>query len=132
MKSKGVILGILAVVILAALIISNRTADRSSPEPARPAQAVAPQPTPSGPAAAEVPASTDGKPVPHFHARLEDALPLPKILPASNFSIPIVARAYAAAARIPEVLAQQPCYCWCDKMGHGSLVDCFATDHGAG
>ena len=132
MKSKGVILGILAVVILAALIVSNRPAGQPSSESARPAPAVVRQPTPGVPAAAEAPATTDGKPVPHFHARLEDALPLPKILPASDFSIPVVARAYAAAARIPEVLAQQPCYCWCDKMGHGSLVDCFATDHGAG
>jgi len=30
------------------------------------------------------------------------------------------------------VLAQQPCYCWCDKFGHASLLDCFATEHGAG
>jgi hypothetical protein len=43
-----------------------------------------------------------------------------------------VARAYRVAQQIPAVLAQQPCYCWCDSMGHGSLVDCFATDHGAG
>jgi hypothetical protein len=45
---------------------------------------------------------------------------------------PPVERAYQVAARIPEVLAEQPCYCWCDKFGHGSLLDCFATDHGAG
>jgi len=132
MKSKGVILGILAVVILAALIVSNRPAEQPPTKSTQSAQAVPPQPTPSAPNAAAEPVTSDGKPVPHFHARLEDALPLPKILPASDFSIPIVARAYAAAARIPEVLAQQPCYCWCDKMGHGSLVDCFATDHGAG
>jgi hypothetical protein len=30
------------------------------------------------------------------------------------------------------VLAQQPCYCNCgDSFGHGSLLDCFASDHSA-
>jgi hypothetical protein len=30
------------------------------------------------------------------------------------------------------VLAQQPCYCYCDGYGHGSLLDCYASYHGAG
>lgn len=58
---------------------------------------------------------------------------LPQPMAASYFrGHPPVERAYQVAARIPEVLAEQPCYCWCDRFGHGSLLDCFATDHGAG
>ena len=35
------------------------------------------------------------------------------------------------AARIPTVLHQQPCYCYCDRMGHNSLHSCFENTHGA-
>ncbi len=39
--------------------------------------------------------------------------------------------AYELAARIPNVLHQQPCYCYCDRMGHNSLHSCFEGTHGA-
>ncbi|MGB9234270.1 MAG: CYCXC family (seleno)protein [Terriglobales bacterium] len=40
--------------------------------------------------------------------------------------------AYELAARIPKLLYQQPCYCYCDRgMGHTSLHSCFAGTHGA-
>jgi Protein of unknown function with PCYCGC motif len=40
--------------------------------------------------------------------------------------------AYELAAKIPEVLLQQPCYCYCDRnMGHKSLHSCFEGTHGA-
>lgn len=40
--------------------------------------------------------------------------------------------AYELAAKIPKVLYQQPCYCYCDRsMGHNSLHSCFAGTHGA-
>jgi hypothetical protein len=39
--------------------------------------------------------------------------------------------AYELAAKIPAVLHQQPCYCYCDRMGHNSLHSCFETTHGA-
>jgi hypothetical protein len=39
--------------------------------------------------------------------------------------------AYELAARIPTVLHQQPCYCYCDRMGHNSLHSCFESTHGA-
>jgi hypothetical protein len=39
--------------------------------------------------------------------------------------------AYELAAKIPIVLHQQPCYCYCDRMGHNSLHSCFETAHGA-
>ncbi|MBV9340394.1 MAG: hypothetical protein JO159_05835 [Acidobacteria bacterium] len=39
--------------------------------------------------------------------------------------------AYELAARIGGVLYQQPCYCYCDRMGHKSLRSCFEDTHGA-
>ena len=39
--------------------------------------------------------------------------------------------AYDLAAKIPAVLHQQPCYCYCDRMGHNSLHSCFESTHGA-
>ncbi len=29
------------------------------------------------------------------------------------------------------VLHQQPCYCYCDRMGHNSLHSCYENTHGA-
>ena len=40
-------------------------------------------------------------------------------------------RAYELAAKIPSILHQQPCYCYCDRMGHNSLHSCFENTHGA-
>jgi len=39
--------------------------------------------------------------------------------------------AYELAAKIPNVIHQQPCYCYCDRMGHNSLHSCFESTHGA-
>jgi hypothetical protein len=40
--------------------------------------------------------------------------------------------AYKMAAKIPNVLHQEPCYCRCDReMGHNSLHSCFEGTHGA-
>jgi hypothetical protein len=44
---------------------------------------------------------------------------------------PYQTHAYELAAKIPNVLHQQPCYCYCDRMGHNSLHSCFEGTHGA-
>ena len=46
-------------------------------------------------------------------------------------SIPIRPMPTILAAKIPAVLHQQPCYCYCDRMGHNSLHSCFESTHGA-
>ncbi len=70
---------------------------------------------------------------PPYHESAEAAKPFPPLLPAAYFrETPLAARAYQLASEIPEVLAQQPCYCYCDRYGHHSLLDCYASDHGAG
>ncbi len=48
-----------------------------------------------------------------------------------NAQFPYQIRAYELAAKIPVVLHQQPCYCYCDRMGHNSLHSCFENAHGA-
>jgi hypothetical protein len=77
-------------------------------------------------------ASLDSGMPPYFESA-EAAKPFPALVPAAYFSrTPVVARAYEIANEIPQVLAQQPCYCYCDKSGHRSLLDCYTTDHAAG
>jgi len=44
---------------------------------------------------------------------------------------PYQTHAYELASKIPAVLHQQPCYCYCDRMGHNSLRSCFENTHGA-
>jgi hypothetical protein len=39
--------------------------------------------------------------------------------------------AYDVAQKIPRVLYQMPCYCYCDRIGHNSLRSCFESSHGA-
>ena len=44
------------------------------------------------------------------------------------FQYPYQVRAYELAAKIPNVLNQMPCYCYCERMGHNSLHTCFEID----
>ena len=39
--------------------------------------------------------------------------------------------AYDVAAKIPGVLYQLPCYCYCDHIGHKSLRTCYESAHAA-
>jgi len=62
---------------------------------------------------------------------------LPPVLTAkqladSGLVLPAQAAAYKAAAKVPAVLYQMPCYCYCDRNhGHTSLHTCFESTHGA-
>ena len=50
----------------------------------------------------------------------------------NNDQYPFQSHAYELAAKIPNVIYQQPCYCYCDRgMGHNSLHSCFEGTHGA-
>ncbi len=48
-----------------------------------------------------------------------------------NDQYPYQSHAYQIAAKVQPILYQQPCYCYCDRMGHKSLHSCFETTHGA-
>jgi len=76
--------------------------------------------------------------VPHFNAAPPAAgTELPPILTkdqlwGNNARFPYQTHAYELAAKIPNVIYQQPCYCYCDRgMGHNSLHSCFSGTHGA-
>ncbi len=93
----------------------------------------APQPVLTPPSAHGSSSATSAPAVPPFHESAEAAKPFPVLRPPERYrDYPAIERAYRVAHRIPGVVAQQPCYCWCNKVGHGSLLDCFASDHGAG
>jgi Protein of unknown function with PCYCGC motif len=51
--------------------------------------------------------------------------PLPQVQFASARPAPITRAAYEFAARHPEVLRYMPCFCGCEKHGHGNNEDCF-------
>jgi hypothetical protein len=79
-----------------------------------------------------IPQSTADEPVPAYHAQAPQT-ELPATMNPEVFSDPVVQNAYTIAARIKKTLYRQPCYCHCDRsLGHGSLLDCFASKHGAG
>ena len=70
--------------------------------------------------------------VPAFHQQAPQG-ELPATMNPDLFTEPVVQNAYAVAAKIKKILYQQPCYCHCDRsQGHKSLLDCFASKHGAG
>jgi hypothetical protein len=72
------------------------------------------------------------EPVPAFHSQAPQGA-LPATMNSDLFSDAVVQNAYAVAAKIKKTLYQQPCYCHCDRsQGHSSLLDCFASKHGAG
>jgi hypothetical protein len=57
-----------------------------------------------------------------------DAFKFPKFV----FSNDPVETGYRIAVKEPEMLRKIPCYCFCDAMGHKSLLDCFVKDGKAG
>ena len=76
--------------------------------------------------------------VPHFNAASPaKGAEFPPILTkdqlsGNNARFEYQTHAYELAAKIPKVIYQQPCYCYCDRgMGHTSLHSCFSSTHGA-
>lgn len=70
--------------------------------------------------------------IPDHVIDLAAARPLPKTLSPAQFSTASVKAAYQIALEHPDVLAQQPCYCYCDTgFGHKSLLDCHIDTHSA-
>lgn len=82
--------------------------------------------------------SQDGERVPAYNpqppARGEKLPPIlgKEDLWGGNAEYPFQTHAYELASKIPAVLHQEPCYCYCDRgMGHNSLHSCFEGMHGA-
>ena len=70
---------------------------------------------------------------PVAHPEVRASAPTAKVLQASVFaSQPDVARVYAMAEQIPQVLDGLYCHCECaEHSDHYSLLTCFESDHGA-
>ncbi|MCH7765058.1 MAG: hypothetical protein IH916_00665 [Acidobacteria bacterium] len=118
--------------LMLAVVFVGCSRKESQPPPEPPAAKSAAVPPPAHGASPAARARTT-PPTPPYHRSAAAARPLPRTLPPEYFRrSPLVARAYQIAGEIPTVIAQQPCYCRCDRLGHRSLLDCYASDHGAG
>lgn len=69
--------------------------------------------------------------VPPYLSAAEAGKKLAPTMSPTLFGDPQVARAYRIARAIPGVIAQQPCFCWCSRSGHHSLLSCYMDDHAA-
>ena len=81
-------------------------------------------------------AFAQGDHVPAYNSRPPSAGELLPILPpdqrvGENFRYPYQVHAYELASKVPGVISQLPCYCYCERIGHKSLHTCFESDHGA-
>lgn len=126
-QSRKALFVVLGLVVVGGLYLATRYTQPTveSFKPAEPQGAKGTKPSPTSPAVTSK--------TPPYHESAEAAKPFPQLLPAAYFrNTPLAARAYRIASELPEVLAQQPCYCYCDRYGHTSLLDCYASDHGAG
>jgi Protein of unknown function with PCYCGC motif len=75
----------------------------------------------------KVPAYNSGPPMP---GELLPILPVDQRV-GEAFRYPYQVHAYELAAKIPGVINQLPCYCYCERIGHKSLHTCFESNHGA-
>lgn len=82
----------------------------------------------NAPAPAPTPAPSAGALVPPYYADLR-GVQIPRALPPERFSVPKTRESYRLAKKIPEALMQLPCYCWCERIDHKSLLDCFVDEH---
>ncbi|MBM3737895.1 MAG: hypothetical protein FJW39_19100 [Acidobacteria bacterium] len=70
--------------------------------------------------------------IPPYYESEAAAKPFPVTLPPETFPHPVLQKVYRIAKEIPGVLAQQPCYCYCNRMKHKGLLDCHRDSHSAG
>jgi Protein of unknown function with PCYCGC motif len=113
--------------LVSALVLSACQQPASTPTTSAPAGG-----TDHSAHAGHSPAAVATPRVPDFFPDLAAARPLPKTLSPDQFSSPYVKAAYKIAIDYPDVLAQQPCYCYCDTgFGHKSLLDCHIDMHSA-
>jgi len=83
-------------------------------------------------------AQSDANQVPAYHkAAPSKAAKVPPVMPAGErigpaFQHDYQEHAYELAAKIPKVIYQLPCYCYCDRtVGHKSLHSCYESAHAA-
>jgi hypothetical protein len=57
--------------------------------------------------------------------------PLPRVNYQPAGPMALIQQVYEFAARHPEVLQYQPCYCGCERIGHRANHDCFIKTRAA-
>jgi hypothetical protein len=86
----------------------------------------------SPPSPAGAPAAGASAAAPAARPAFEGPLPpLPVVQFASARPAPVTRAAYEFAARHPEVLKHVPCFCGCERNGHGNNEDCFIARRNA-
>ena len=68
---------------------------------------------------------------PHKPAPPGTLPPIPRVNFTPSAPMAVVERVYEFAARHPEVLQYMPCYCGCERVGHGGNHDCFVKRRAA-
>lgn len=100
-------------------------------EHAHPPKTEASTPPPAAPIETPSPVSVVQQPefrIPAHFENPEEAKPLSATLDPAT--VQAHARgAYEVARRKPLLLAQLPCFCYCDRFGHKSLHDCYVSNH---
>ncbi len=76
-------------------------------------------------------AMAGGRKIPAYFTQPPDPKSLPPTLAPEQFTGE-TREAYQIAREIPVTLAQLPCFCYCDAIGHKSLHSCYETDHSVG
>jgi hypothetical protein len=82
-------------------------------------------------AASDGQTTASGRRIPAHFKKAPDPKTLPPTLPPEKFTGE-TRDAYQVAKEIPVTLAQLPCFCYCDAIGHKSLHSCYEDDHSAG
>ena len=128
MKKNWMLIGGIALLLVAAVLMVNSartdqsTATANPPAPSKPAEHDHSTAAPAPNAAQAIPA--------HFEVAPSKSNLGPTLEP-EKFTGP-TRDAYRAAKEIPVTIAQLPCYCHCDRgFGHKSLYSCFEDDHAA-
>ena len=120
MKKNWLLLGGIALLIIAAVLMVNSTRSNQSTTDSQTAPHAHHSPETSGAVAQTIPA--------HFETPPSRAS-LGPTLPPERFT-GLTRDAYRAVREIPVTIAQLPCYCHCDRgFGHKSLYSCFEDDH---
>lgn len=76
-------------------------------------------------------ATASGRRIPAYFKTPPDPKTLPPTLSPAQFTGE-TREAYQVAKEIPVTLAQLPCFCYCDAIGHKSLHSCYEDDHSVG
>jgi hypothetical protein len=122
MKTKYLFMLVAILAIGAGGILLTRSREQDTPKTDLSAALM----TPLAPTPTHAHSSTPR--VPAFQTAAE-VTKLGPTLPAAQF-FGKSREAYEAAKKIPQTLAQLPCYCECDRgFGHKSLHSCFEDDH---